>query len=266
MRGSFLALGAIAVVFAQQPKTAVEPCSEPRPAGFGELDEVVWSAPWVHAAGPPHKPLPSMHFDGHTLSGSNTVKLDDGRSGTLKVDARPCAPPEPCAAQDCGCFAHDSFWISVLDPTGRVVASRHLWAAYGFFDTVAVDLIDGPGDELFVIRSPGRGAPPIGRDLKILSVSSERQILLSDGAEPVWLAQNIGSTPVACARWRSRLEVDLTESKPRVLTLITNVGAAPCCRVFDEEQRSLPIVRARRVLRFDQTSGLYTMRGAENRP
>lgn len=38
----------------------------------------------------------------------------------------------------------------------------HLWAAYGMFDIVPVNLVDGPGDELVIVRVPLHESPPIG--------------------------------------------------------------------------------------------------------
>ena len=148
--------------------------------------------------------------------------LDDGTVGTLHVYAGACVNPAECGGprDDCGCFESDSYWIDVLDLTGRTVAHLHLWAAYGDFDVVPVDLVDGRGDELVIVRRPAHSAPPTGLDLRIWKLSSAR-------AEPLLAEQSLAVSgylqtvegAVPCATWRTRLLIDRSSTKPRTIAL-----------------------------------------------
>jgi hypothetical protein len=44
--------------------------------------------------------------------------------------------------------------------------------AYGKFQIVPVDLVDGVGDELVVVRVPNHSSPPIRCDMKIWKLSA----------------------------------------------------------------------------------------------
>ena len=73
------------------------------------------------------------------------IRLDDGSLGTRRVETRPCGAGEDCGPYDCGCpVEHDSYWIEITGADGRVVSRMHLWAAYGAFQVVPVDIVDGP--------------------------------------------------------------------------------------------------------------------------
>ena len=87
---------------------------------------------------------------------------------------------------DCGCplEREDSYWIEVADGRGRAVARMHLWAAYGKFQIVRSISIDGPGDELLIVRVPAHSSPPAGYDLKIWKIGETKPVELG-GSERV---------------------------------------------------------------------------------
>jgi hypothetical protein len=101
-----------------------------------------------------------------------SVRLDDGTRGTLSVVQKECATGEDCSPYDCGCTGvNESYWIEVHRANGQLFTRKHLWAAYSNFQIAAVDLIDGPGDELLIARIPAHASPPTGWDLKIWRMS-----------------------------------------------------------------------------------------------
>ena len=113
-------------------------------------------------------------------------------------------------------FRTDSYWLDVTDRNRRIVARVHLWAAYGAVMVAAVDLVDGPGDELVILRSPNRGSPPVGLDLKISTIDPGRPKLLFQSRERV----SAHLWPL-CAGFRTTISVDLDTPKPLDLTLRT---------------------------------------------
>ncbi len=129
---------------AARPQSTAAPCSQPLPPGFVSLDQSFWDGPWAFAAGGPTRaPLPAL--DNSTFQPTNgpiPVRLDDGSDGALRVESRACAPSEDCTPYDCGCPLEraDSYWIEVADGRGRAVSRMHLWAAYGRFQIVPIDL------------------------------------------------------------------------------------------------------------------------------
>jgi len=203
--------------------------------------------------------LPALdNSSGQLANGPVRIRLDDGTDGALRVESRPCGPSDDCAPFDCGCpLERDSYWIAVSDARGRSVARLHLWAAYGKFQIVPVDLIDGVGDELLIVRVPNHSSPPIGYDLKIWKLGPAKPIELG-GSERV--ANLLGTRPIGCARWRTFLSIDRTEAKPRSITLRTDFGSTPCCRIAAEEADLVAGLRRSHVLRFDAERGKYTVR------
>ena len=124
------------------------------PPGFRVLDDTFWEGPWVFpSVNRSRITLPRLHnsFDGGEL-GPVSFRLDDGSIGTLRVESEKCNGPSDCASE--------GFTIAVDDANGRSVARFPFWAAYRNFDVVPVDLIDGIGDELVIIRRPAHSAPP----------------------------------------------------------------------------------------------------------
>jgi hypothetical protein len=192
-----------------------QPAAEQTPAGFAELTDVFWTQPWlVDQRG---SPVSSLRHTMHPSSGEQiAIRLDDGRRGTLRVSAGSCATPAECEPFDCGCPLKDeSYWVEIMDAEGVQIARQHLWAAYGDFDIMPVDLVDGPGDELIIVRVPGHSSPPAGHDLKIWQLRANKVIDLV-GATAV--AGLLESRPMGCARWRAQLIVDSAAPKPRALT------------------------------------------------
>src|SRR6185503_3067040 len=104
----------------------------------------------------------------------------------------------------------------VTDGRGGLVARMHLWAAYGKFQIVPIDLVDGPGDELLIVRVPAHASPPVGYDLKIWKIGQTKPVELG-GSERV--ANLLITFPIGCARWRTFLSIDSTEAKPRSIAL-----------------------------------------------
>jgi hypothetical protein len=195
-------------------------------AGFVPIDDArpFWVGSWVFARTATTERVMPRFFttdqqfgDGPLPNKPLRLRLDDGLFGTMQVEAGPCAGDE-CEPDDCGCLNDDGFWINVTDSAGRRVAHFHLWAAYGRFDVVPVDLIDGPGDELIIVRIPRHSVPKQGLDLKIWKLGSVKPMEL---VERIKVADSLdyvtGAEP--CAVWKTRLIVGVAEHKPRSITL-----------------------------------------------
>ena len=129
-----------------------------------------------------------------------------------------------------------------------------MWAAYGTFEIVPLDLVDGPGDELMIVRVPGRSAPPNRHDLKILKVAAGR---LVDLVAPVRIAGNLAGTPMVCGQWRSRVAVDSQDRKRRPLLIRNEVIVPDGCRL-DDAGRANTLRKEHRQLVF--TAGRYQQR------
>src|SRR5688572_11096254 len=128
--------------------------------------------PWIFLQRGDGAAVPALTLWGDWAGGIGQMRLDDGRIGNVSVKHATCKPPERCEPIDCGCLATDRYRVTVSDPFGAIVASTDVWAAYGDFHIVPFDLVDGPGDELLIVRVLGRSAPPKGHDLKILQITS----------------------------------------------------------------------------------------------
>ena len=184
------------------------------------------SGPWVLLEkGGGAAPAPSAGFAG-TLFGPRNLRLDSGSTATFRVQHQPCLKPEDCDAPDCGCHGADRYRLSIADDTGALVATTLLWAAYGTFDVIPVDLVDGPGDELLIVRSLGRSSPPNGMDLKILRIEGTqlRELLATHQ-----IAGNFSGRPMVCGQWRSRVVIDAEARKPRPIRLDNEIIVAAGC-------------------------------------
>jgi hypothetical protein len=126
--------------------------------------------------------------------------------------------------------------------------------AYGKFQIVPVDLVDGVGDELVVVRVPNHFSPPIGYDMKIWKLGAAKAIELG-GIERV--ANLLETQPIGCARWRTVVSIDRSAAKPRSIALRTDFGSTACCRIATEEADSIAVRRRGHLLRFDSSSGRY---------
>jgi hypothetical protein len=224
-------------------------------------DSSFWIGPWVLASG---TPLRGWHNDGgqQLAKARVPIGLDDGSTGWLTVSQEPCTDVQRCGGSrdDCGCFEFDSYWITVRAADGHRVARLHLWAAYGIFDVVPVDLVDGRGDEIVIVRVPAHSSPGTGPDLKIWKVQATQPIDLSpaDGAGnalPVagYVETMEGAYP--CARWRTRLVIDPESAKPRSIALRTDLGIYEWqpdgCHLNDEGAARVASLRGAHRLRFE---------------
>jgi hypothetical protein len=264
-----LVVAITAVLTATSRASGQGAASSPRdqrfPAGFRALDADFWSGPWVfRESGSSAVVLPALRNSmGQRSNGPVPIRLDDGSIGTLRIESKPCTSTENCEPFDCGCpLEYESYWIEVADARAKRVARMHLWAAYGVFDIVAVDLIDGPGDELVIVRVPSHASPPIGHDLKLWKVGPTMPVELT---QPISLAGIFGTQLIGCARWRTHLFVDLSESKPRTVALrsefaatVAGFPATAVCRLEAQESSRVAILRRGQELRKE--SGAYRLR------
>lgn len=186
------------------------------PNGFRDLTDKFWASPWVFDTR--GVALRRLHNSmGQIRNGPMPIRLDDGSDGALRVQAKECEPGEDCEPFDCGCTGrNESFWIEVVDREDNVVARMHLWAAYGEFDIVPVDLIEGPGDELMITRIPAHSAPPYGFDLKIWKIGRTKPVALIEDHQ---VAGVFATDSIGCARWRTNLFVNENAPKPRAVAL-----------------------------------------------
>jgi hypothetical protein len=168
------------------------------------------------------------------------------------------AAPDECSPRDCGCISPgESYFIVATNSSGAVVSRLHLWAAYNDFEVVPVDLIDGPGDELVVVRTVAHGSPRMGNDLKIWKLGEGQP---SELLQPDFSVGAPTSTfPFACVFWRTDAVVDLSQPKPRSIQLRGRVDyRPPCCLESDDDVQELRTVLRGQVLRF--TNDTYSVR------
>ena len=240
------------------------------PNGFQRLDDSFWEGPWVFTGFGSERDLPRWHNYDALRGRPNTSMLfhfDDGTVGTLRSYAGPCLNLAECGGPrgDCGCFENDSYWIDVINSTGKTSAHLHLWAAYGSFDVVPIDLVDGRGDELIIVRTPQHAAPPHGPDLKIWKLDTGRAVDLLDRLEEWFdVAGYVGTVQgaIPCARWQTRLVVDLGTARPRSIRLLPGFAAEDWpesgCLLSDEGAKQVAELRRDRRLRF--ADGKYRLR------
>lgn len=229
-----LAGATIAAASARPQQAPPDLCRQPLPAGF--VADMSWQGPWAYAttrrSTTPLPRLDNAAAPHQTASMSLAIRLDDGRQGTITVESTPYdRQRDGDPRDDCGCFEDDGYWLHVKDARGRPVADLHLWAAYGLFQIVPVDLIDGPGDELLIFRVPAHSSPPAGYDLKIWKIGKTAPIDLGGERR---IAACLGTVPVCCARGRNRVYINLSSPKPRSIVLKAEIGALPCCRIVQD--------------------------------
>lgn len=194
--------------------------SDGRASGSGPLIFVLHKSAMV--------PVRGVAFRGQ-LAGELKITLDDGGTGTVTVRQEGCTSTEPCPPADCGCLANDSHWIEVTGPDGQMIARIHLWAAYSAFDIIPIDLVDGPGDELLIIRILGRSSPPNGHTLKAVKIGADGGV---DLLPSYTIAGNLPSIPMSCGRWRARLVI-ADEPKPRSIAVSREVVLEEGCGLED---------------------------------
>jgi hypothetical protein len=187
------------------------------PPGFRVLDDTFWEGPWVFSSvGSSPSALPRLHNSrGERVNGPVPFRLDDGSTGTLRVRSD---PSEPCGSAADICLA-EIFWIDIEDEAGGTVAHWRLSAAYGVFDLVPIDLVDGSGDELVIVRIPGHASPPLGIELRIWKLGATVPV---DLVEPLRVAGYLDTVEraVPCVRWRVHLLLDPLVGKPRRISLV----------------------------------------------
>ncbi len=208
---------------------------------------------WVfvnRGSDPPSRAL--LHYN--PLTQDVQIRLDDGHIATLRAEQRACDPADNCEPSDCGCLRDDSYWLTVKDTQGRVVGRVHLWAAYGDLQIIPVDLVDGPGDELLVVRMGARSSPPSGHDLKVLKLAGATPVELLSSHR---IAGTLAGTPMACGRWRSRLSVNPEETKPRSIRIHQEVLIPRDC-VIDNASDAEAIRKQQPVLTY--SDGRYALR------
>ena len=224
-------------------------CAEPPPAGFATLDAVNRDGPWV--------------FDARTRSPltafgrqqSIPVRLDDGATAVGRILEAPCGREETCDPVDCGCLRIDRHRLEVAGARGDV-RRADFWLPYGEVTIVPVDLVGGAGDELVVIRIPGRSAPPAGHEVKIWRLDGPAPRDLGPGIQ---IAGRFVTTPIGCAQWRRSVSIDVRAPKPRSLSMTAMLGATGCCVFDDDEQNRLEAVRRPALIKFDPSSGTYVL-------
>jgi len=188
------------------------------PPGFHVLDDSFWKGPWVFSAlNRSRIALPRLHnsFSEGEL-GPVPFRLDDGSTGTLRVESEGCNSPSDCASE--------GFTIAVDDANGRSVARFPFWAAYRDFDVVPVDLVGGIGDELLLIRRPAHAAPPFGPVLRIWKLGATAPVDLVESFSVAGYLATIGGA-IPCARWQIRLLVDPLADKPRPISMAGEFAA-----------------------------------------
>jgi hypothetical protein len=153
------------VMSATSQRPEPEPGTCPRVL-FDGVNARGWEGPWVFSRGGSNPvPFPAIaHRSMELTDGPIPIRLDDGSIGTLRTESRECVPGDDCEPYDCGCTggAVESVWIEVRNLADQLVTRMHLWASYGDYQIVPVDLVDGPGDELMIFRIPNHASPPIG--------------------------------------------------------------------------------------------------------
>jgi hypothetical protein len=254
-----LTTGAVSATF-QTP----EPGACPRVL-FDGVNARGWEGPWVFSRGGSNPvPFPAIaHRSMEQLTdGPIPIRLDDGTKGTLRTESRECGPGEDCAPYDCGCIGGEveSVWIEVRNAADHLVSRMHLWASYGDYQIVPVDLIDGPGDELMIFRIPNHASPPIGFDTKIWKIGGTKPMDLH-GFEHV--AGHLPTFPFSCATWRTFMMVALKKPKPRSIGLMTELSASEDCRCYKESRNEIAQmndIRLKSALRFDVRTRQYELR------
>jgi hypothetical protein len=233
-------------------------------ASSAVVERDVWQAPWVfETRGAQRRTLAALKLNVNENSsqiGKIPIRLDDGSLGALSVAAGPCGPNDACTGprDDCGCFENDSYWIRIADRSGRQIKRLHFWAAYGAFQIVPVDIVDGPGDELLIFRMHARGAPKIGYDIKIWAIDQATPRQLANGEHvAAWLPIRKTTFAVPCVQWKMTFSVNPAMTKPRPLEIRIEVGAMAGCPAAEKTSIVIEELQPREALRFSLATGKY---------
>jgi hypothetical protein len=232
-------------------------------------EQDVWTRPWVDTREAQNATLPALKHGspGSDQMGPIPVRLDDGSIAAMTVAPGPCGPQDACLGprEDCGCFETDSFWIRIATSGGSEIKRLHFWAAYGVFVVVPVDLVDGAGDELLIFRMRGRGAPPLGHDIKIWSIDQAMKIpavgvpreLASSERVSGWLPIQRTTRATPCVRWKMTFTVDRSIAKPLPVGLHLEFGATPDCPVEEKTAFAIEKLQPQDSVRFNPVTGKY---------
>ena len=253
---------ALAVGAQREFQEAPRPCKEPVAVGFVDRDDVSWRGPWVfQTAHGKQSPLPwaGEHAADRGVRPTSAVvriRFDDGQTGFLRVEAGGCKPGEACAPTDWSSYSppSDSHWLVATDASGRVVFREHFWAPYGLVDAVPIDLVDGPGDEVLIIRTWAHASPSVGFALLVWKVGGARPIDLSARViVGAWLRAVQSS-------WRADLMIDLTQPKPRTIELRRTFGVFQCEQPTSGDRAEMNRLGRKARLVFDPSTRTYLAR------
>src|SRR5262249_3390009 len=147
------------------------------------------------------------------------------------------------------------YFVEVVDAEGRIKATIHLWASYGWFQIATSDLVGGPADELLLISQQVRGT----------LFSPQLQIWSVEGTRPVEIARMIISGGIStCGRWEYEVHISGTK-KPRELKLKRRLLAAEGCNhVIEDAERLTAAIPEARAYKFSR--GKYREVGSGKRP
>ena len=237
-------------------RQAASPCGTQLPAGFVERDSVGWSGPWVfRAGGGTDTALPWVGL--RSGRRSLPIHLDDGRGATVHIEEGECKPGQTCASDDCCSISlapSDSLWLVADDSSGRSLFREHFWAPYQDVEVVPVDLVDGPGDEVMIVRTWAHASPAVGFALEIWKVGGSRPVELSGRViVGAWLT-------TWRTNWRADLVVDPTQPKPRAIGVRRTFGALDCEPLTASDRAAAAALGRASALVFDRASGKYDLR------
>ena len=153
------------------------------------------------------------------------VRLNDGSIGRVRFRESPQIIYEPNASLK---FRGDDYFVEVVDAKGRVKASIHLWASYGWFQIAGTDLVGGPADELLLIS----------QQVRVTLFSPQLQIWNVEGPRPVEIARMIISGSIStCGRWVYEVHISSVK-KPRELKMKRRLSADEGCdHVIEDADR-----------------------------
>jgi hypothetical protein len=217
---------------------------------------VSWSGPWIfQTTAPKRTPFPwvgerlSSYPVHPTRSETVSVRFDNSKTGALHIESGPCVLPDSCGLVDG--FPDESYWLITTDLSHRALSRLHFWAAYGVVEMVPADLIDGPGDELLVIRTPAHASPSAGFFLEIWKLGAARPVELSDRIDVgTWISG-------LWMNWRANLLIDLTKPKPRSIEIRPEFGIYPCHLITSDERAQVRL-RQVRALIFNPETRRYS--------
>ena len=225
------------------------------------VSDSIWKGSWVfETRGTQRSAIGALDNTqgSHQSVGPISIHLEDGTIGSISAIAGSCGPQDFCSGSrdDCGCFEDDSYWILISDANDRQIKRLHLWAAYGLFQIVPVDITGGPGDELLIFRVPAHSAPPIGYDIKIWQIDREMPLELANNEHVAGHLPAVAMA-VSCSFWRTLFFVNPDTAKPHPLSLQIDVTVSPDCPASETALIKVDRLQPGELLRFDSIKGKY---------